>query len=154
MLKKIFVIVIAIVILLPIIFTVVITLTNDSIARDIKNRLKAYQLPEDTEFVEAFSNAAKITGSGNGMQYVGALVVKSDLTENELNEYYSEGFDYLSVEVQGSNVVDFEGLCHYLKTDCDYQSGNYYLIISFDDNRREKYSDFFVDLLDLDLRGH
>ena len=46
-------------------------------------------LPEKTELIESISRAGKLTGNGNGMQYFGAILIRSDLSLEELDAYYS-----------------------------------------------------------------
>ena len=41
-------------------------------------------LPEKTELIESISRAGKLTGNGNGMQYFGAILIRSDLSLEEL----------------------------------------------------------------------
>ncbi len=62
---------------------------NDAFASKIQKELAEIPLPENTEFVESISKAGKLTGNGNGMQFFGAILIKSDLSLEELNDYYS-----------------------------------------------------------------
>ena len=39
--------------------------------------------------IESISRAGKLTGNGNGMQYFGAILIRSDLSLEELDAYYS-----------------------------------------------------------------
>jgi len=122
------------VIVLPIALYSGIVITNNCIADRIEKRLTAYELPEGTELVDSVSTAGKFNGNGNGMQYMGTIVVSSDLREDELKDYYSSEFDYIEVTKESND--------------------NCYSIICMDDDRREIFGDFIVFLLDFDIRGH
>lgn len=77
-----------ILLLLPIITYISIMLFNNGIAYNTLKELKSIELPPNTKIECSESKAGKLVGSGNGMQYFGSILVDSDLTENELKEYY------------------------------------------------------------------
>ena len=77
-----------------------IVAANNSIANRVEKELKSYPLPEDTLFLDSVSLAGKLVGNGNGMQYMGSILVISDLTEEELYEYYSQSFGNVEVRKQ------------------------------------------------------
>ncbi len=152
--KKIIVISLIVIIVLPVLSYVGIVITNNCIADQTEKDLVSYQLPANTELVDSISIAGKLTGNGNGMQYVGAILVDSNLSEEELEEYYSSEFDYIEVRKQENAVLDFTHL------DCSFDNfpetseGTYYSVICWDSNRREIFGDFICGLLDIDIRGH
>lgn len=152
-LKRIFLILVIVVFALPIISYIGIVVTNNSIANKIENDLVSYELPTNTKFVDSVAAAAKLTGSGNGMQYIGAILVDSDLSKEELKEHYSSEFDYIEVNEQETVNLDF---IQNVSFDADIESGDktYYSIICWDDERREMFGDFISELLDFDIRGH
>lgn len=83
--------VLAIVVLIAVIFLSVLIYTpvvNDNTARKTANELLDIPLPDDTEFIETVYKAGKLVGNGNGMQYFGAILIKSELSLEELKEYY------------------------------------------------------------------
>ena len=91
-------------ILLPILLYTGIVIANNCIADSIEKDLRAIELPENTRLVESVSIAGKMFGNGNGMQYIGVILVESDMSPEELEEYYmthgkSVG-EYLSVRKQ------------------------------------------------------
>lgn len=88
--KKAVIITSIILLLIPIIFTVVITVVNDSTAAGVERELVSLPLPEKTVFVESLSKAGKLVGNSNGMQYYGAMLISSELSLHELQEYYGE----------------------------------------------------------------
>ncbi len=87
---------------------VTITLVNDAAARRIENELVALPLPAGTERVGSASRAAKLTGNGNGMQYLGAIFVRSELSIADLQAYYDDASDStgLSVTVSDAGALD------------------------------------------------
>ena len=81
--KRIFSILVILLIALPIVSYFGIVVTNNSIANNIEKSLVEYKLPTNTELVDSISIAGKLTGNGNGMQYMGAILVESELNEEE-----------------------------------------------------------------------
>ena len=82
-----------------------IPLINDHTAYKVEKTLCEIPLPEETELIESLSQA----GNGNGMQYFGAILIRSELSLEELDAYYS---DYRSKKkVDGSwNISEAEML--------------------------------------------
>lgn len=70
----------------PVTFTVV----NDAAARSVESELHALPLPDGTVLIASMSRAGKLSGNGNGMQYLGALLVRSDLSAETLQSFYDE----------------------------------------------------------------
>lgn len=90
-------------------FIVSIPLINDLYARQIREELCRVPLPEKTELVDSLSKNGKLTGNGNGIQYFGAVLLKSELSLEELREYYSgyreNEWSYI-VEEQGRQSIE------------------------------------------------
>ena len=151
--KRIFTILLIAIFILPVISYIGIVITNNYIADKIEKDLVSYQLPSNTKMVDSVSVAAKLTGSGNGMQYMGAILVESDLSAEELKEYYSIEFDFIEVNIQETPNLDF---IQNVSFNADIESGDktYYSIICWDDNRREMLGNLISELLDFDIRGH
>ena len=141
-------------ILLPILLYTGVVITNNCIANSVEKDLRAIELPENTRLVESVSIAGKMFGNGNGMQYIGVILVESKLSLEELEEHYeSRGAfigDYIAVWKQESpNWLDVYTFKHF---DTD---GNYYAVdCMITDTRCYTDSDFIWELLDLDMRGH
>ncbi len=92
---------------LLVIVALIIPVANNAVALGVEKELKALPLPEDTRLVESSSVAGRLTGKGSGMQYFGALLVESDLTAQELQEYY-DGFSTVYL-LSGYSVVPYTG---------------------------------------------
>lgn len=151
--RKIFIILLIVIIALTTIFYLAIVITNNSIANKIEKDLVSYELPTNTKLIDSLSAAGKLTGSGNGMQYMGAILVESDLSKEELKEYYSSQFDYIEVNQQETvNLSVIQNVS--FNADIDSGEKTYYSIICWDDQRREMFGDFVSKLLDFDIRGH
>ena len=106
--KKIRRLIIIALILLPVAAYAMIAAANNRIADDLEQALLAYPLPQDTEIMDSVSVAAKVSGNGNGMQYFGAILVKSELSEEELQAYYDnccEKADYAEVVPQETEYL-------------------------------------------------
>ena len=113
-----------------------IPLINNHTAYKVEKALCEIPLPEETELIESLSQAGKLTGNGNGMQYFGAILIRSELSLEELDAYYSDyrrnEWEYL-VEIQKGQsieVIDHGGLqfsfeifrkvIYFVITDCIY----------------------------------
>lgn len=149
--KKTIVIILIAVILLPVIFYVGIVNANNHIAEKIEKDLLKYELPNSTEIIDSVSLTGKLNGNGNGMQYVGVLLVESELSEEAIKEHYSAQLDYVEVVRQEDSKLDFIEHGDYSYDGFPGVEGkSYYSVVCYDSNR----SDAFGFLLDLDLRGH
>lgn len=78
-----------VVFVLAVLFIVSIPIVNNHTASRTASRLAGLPLPEDTELIETVSAAGKLVGNGNGMQFFGAMLIKSELTIVELNSFYA-----------------------------------------------------------------
>ncbi len=154
MIKK-SIVVVALIILFPILIYTAIVITNNCIADGIEKELKGIALPDSTELVDSMSIAAKITGNGNGMQYYGMILVTSDLSKDELKEYYNRHSEHIDVfKQETATVFDDSYLINYTFENFD-PSKNNYMIYCFDANTSDWMDNgFFEELLDLDIRGH
>ena len=125
-----------------------IPIANNYIAYKIEKVLCETPLPEETELIDSLSKAGKLIGNGNGMQYFGAILIKSDLSLEELDDYYSDykcnEWDYL-VEVQeGQSVHVIEhGTLYFPK---EINGSGYYIVYSWGNGNHL--------LEELDIRGH
>lgn len=141
-------------ILIPIIFYSTIAIINNCIANNIELQLVALELPEKTELTDSVSIAEKIFGNGNGMQYFGAVLITSELSEEELKEYYSQFEEEIFVEKKEDNFVISEKYDHTFSN--FYPEKNNYMIwrIDYNSDRVEKTGIFLNELLDWDFRAH
>ncbi len=124
-----------------------ISLINNFQAYKVKKQLLDIPLPENTETVEIMSKAGKLAGNGNCMQYLGAMLIRSDLCFEDLKTYYekyADGWNGPFVAQPNGQAFDITNRPIRFSTAIDSQ--NYYVVHLWDYNES--------DLLDLDLRGH
>ena len=147
--KKTLIIAVLLPIILITLFALSVPIVNNITAATVLSDIKNIPLPENTEYVEGISAAGKFTGNGNGMQYFGAILIKTDLSLDELNSYYSdyrENEFRLLVEKQESGeiaVIEHGSLAFESELS---QDEDYYIVYSWGDG---------IDLFAaLDLRGH
>ncbi len=137
---------------LPVAGYVGIVITNNCVANRIETKLVKYQLPANTTLVDSLSVAGKMVGCGNGMQYMGCLLVESDLTGEELQAHYSTEFDDIEVHLQETAYLEFIESANYSKcsfeTFSPQQGKTYYAIACFNTSGN------LPDILDFDIRGH
>ena len=125
-----------------------ISFINNNIAYKVEKKLCETPLPEKTELIESISRAGKLTGNGNGMQYFGAILIQSELSLKERDDYYSDHrsneWEYL-VEIQEGqsiDVIDHETL-NFGK---EINDAGYYIVYSWESENSL--------LKELDIRGH
>lgn len=149
MLKKIMTFTICIIVAISISFyIIIIPLFNDHYAKQVERKLRTTPLPRETEIIDSVSQAGKLVGNGNGMQYFGAILLKSKLSLNDLEDYYSayqkNEWSYI-VEPQKTQiikVVEHSRISFSEKVDGD----GYYIVYSWGNG---------PDILEeLDIRGH
>lgn len=108
----------------------------------------ALPLPNDTQFIESVYKAGKLAGNGNGMQYFGAILIQSELSLEELKEYYWNFAEHdweCVVEKQTDanvSVIEHTNLTFKTKIEGD----NYYIVYSWGDNNTIFH--------EFDIRGH
>lgn len=140
----------ALLILVVIGYAVVIPAVNDSTAHGVEKSLLELPLPEKTELVESCSAAGKLEGNGNGMQYFGAILIKTELSTEELEAHYSSYRDKeweCVVQKQEGAAIDWLHMPMSFKALKNAESTDgYYIVYSWGS------SDF--SLRDLDLRGY
>lgn len=125
-----------------------IPLINNHTAYKVEKELCETPLPEKTELIESISRAGKLTGNGNGMQYFGAILIQSELSLKELDDYYSDyrsnEWEYLVKIQEGQSI---EGIDHgTLQFAEEIKDRGYYIVYSWGSEN---------SLLDeLDIRGH
>ena len=91
--KKMLVAMLTVAVLMVCGFIIAIPIVNDNVAEKTAKELVKIPMPEGTEYIESKSRAGKLVGNGNGMQYFGAILIQSELSLEELQEYYSNYAD-------------------------------------------------------------
>lgn len=130
-------------------FLASVPILNDIFAGQVADRLAAMPLPERTRVAEKKSIAAKLWGNGNGMDYFGALLIESELTEDQLEAFYAEsGIDcHVARQISQSIEVTDHG-SHSFKTKID--SDDFYIVYALG-SRDSVLKEIYAEL---DLRGH
>ncbi|WP_148930881.1 hypothetical protein [Paenibacillus methanolicus] len=108
-------------------------------------------LPDKNERVDAVSAARKLVGNGNGMQFFGTMLIRSELTLEQLHDYYTasrkKDRSYI-VERQAGNEIDFidHGDLIFKELPTDEARSDYYIVYTWGSSN--------YPLSDLNLRGH
>ena len=130
--------------LICIIFIISIPIINNYSASKVKKELCNIPLPSNTEIIESISKAGKLVGNGNGMQYFGAILIKSNLSLQELKNYYSQYKKSVDIQAeQEINKIEHGVLKFSNRIDL---SENYYIVYSWG-NGISPFNEF-------DIRGH
>lgn len=142
---------IAFVALLMMVFVVMpfsIAIINDFLASDTLKEIKSAGLPENTKLLSEYAVAGKVSGNGNGMQYFGAVLIKSDLDVSKIQEYYEKSDCEISVQVkaQESDKITVLNSEHYFDGVDGQSFENCYIVYGYGSGGNS--------ILDLDLRGH
>ena len=137
-----------IVVLFIMIVPIITRTINNDIAYQTAQDVKAIALPDKTEYVEMFSAAGKLVGNGNGMQYLGGILIKSELPIDSIRAYYSQyasnEWEYLVDKQEGNYIRFVEHGEVSLHTNVD--GDNFYIVYSWGQ------SNSF--LTEFDARGH
>ena len=123
-----------------------IPLINNLTAKKVEKQLLAVSLPEHTTMIESVSATGKLVGSGNGMQYFGAMLIKSELTLDELSAYYAQNMANVVVKEQQTQKIE----C------VEHQALSFDTTLTGEDHHYIVYlfGDSISPLFDLDIRGH
>lgn len=141
-------IVLTIIFVAVLLFLILCPIVNNISAKRIVADIESVPLPPETQIAERFSQAGKLEGNGNGMQFFGAILIESELSLEDLDKHYSlyrkTPWDYI-VEVQETQNVDVieHGTYPFLT---DMSNGEFYIVYSWG-NGVSPFQDF-------DLRGH
>ena len=125
-------------------FAVVIPIINNAIALGVENELKDLPLPPDTELVESISKAGRWVSRGGGMQYFGAVLIKTELPTEDLLKYY-DAYHCFVLPQSSADITAAEGKLTYRHE--DYGDG-YYTVY-----RWGSAPNWLAELLDTDMRG-
>lgn len=131
-----------------IVFAIAIPVSNNIAAYNIAKELSDIKLPDKTEYVESVSVAGKVIGNGNGMQYLGAILIKSELELEELQTYYSQfaenDWECIVKEQKGNKVQIVDHRNPKFQTEI---VGDDYFVVYSTDGSDSIWADF-------DIRGH
>ena len=134
------------IIILFIAFIVAVPPINDLLAKNVEKGLLEIALPENTQMVESVSKAGKLVGNGNGMQYFGAMLIKSEQTLEELAAYYADVNAEIVVKEQTDQAIECLEHAQLSFTAQITEEENYYIVYLFGEG--------VAPFSQLDLRGH
>lgn len=137
---------VGIVIFLFIGFIVSVPLVNDFTAKNVEKNLIEIALPDQTEMVESISKAGKLVGNGNGMQYFGAILIRSEKTLDELSDYYSQKLAGVVVKEQKSQIIECVEHAQLSFTTSITDTEKYYIVYLFGSG--------IAPFSELDIRGY
>ena len=128
-----------------------IPVINNAIALGVEKELKAHPLPADTQLIESTSLAGKLMGNGNGMQYFGGILVKTERTTEELLSHYGGDSSQLfrSVWVIPYDNMGDDNVARHLPFSTKEGGDGYYIVYRCSSDKRP-----LQGWLDLDMRGH
>lgn len=146
--KKIFGIIVLTAVTIILSVLMITPIINNNMAEKTADELVDLPLPNNTEFIESIYKAGKLVGNGNGMQYFGAILIKSELSLDELKEYYLEFADNeWKCIVENQTDTEVEIIEHTnLTFKADIEGNDYYIVYSWGDNNTIFH--------ELDIRGH
>lgn len=134
------------IILLIVVFAGSVPFVNDFCAKNVENSLVEIALPENTRMVESVSKAGKLVGNGNGMQYFGAMLIKSEQTLEELSAYYADVNTEIVVKEQTTQAIECLEHAQLSFTTEITDAENYYIVYLFGEG--------IAPFSQLDIRGH
>lgn len=128
----------------------VVPAANNFIAYRIKKDLERCPLPEGAELCASVSAAGKLDGNGNGMQYLGAILIRSHSNLQDIRSHYTKfrtgPWDHLVREQRGNRVdiIEHQDISFDILM---YENDTYYIVYTWG----TAVSDFLVFA---DIRGH
>ncbi len=148
-LKIFFIVIIAIIIFIVLVIGIVMLFmkVNDYCAYSLIYELKGVPLPEKTVMIDSTYAAGKLIGSGNGMQYLGAMLIESKLSYDELKNYYNKyGKNKLYIFKKDDVEYTFNRNGDNLTFEKYDNNSNYYIVYKWGEGIA--FFEFF------DIRGH
>lgn len=115
-------------------------------------------LPEKTVIVEKEASCGKLNGNGNGMDYLSATLIKSELSMDKLKQHFLS-IPYRPARIINKYDVEIEVLpAMYMLESLYYERGEIY----FEELRSKKdYSGYYIVIIydggyssGFDIRGH
>jgi hypothetical protein len=82
------------------------------------------------------------------MQYMGCLLVESELSQEKLEAHYRAAFDFIEVHEQAGAQLDFIRPSYSFAGFSPEVGKTYYAVACFDTSGK------LPDILDFDIRGH
>lgn len=133
-----------ILILLFMLLTIGVTIVNDINASNHQKDFCKVELPQDTSIVDNEYSIGHFDGNGNGTRYYLSMVIQSNLSLDELKEYYKNFNKYIEIQHFNDDTktnfqFSYDKLTEYPE--------DYYLILSIKEPNN-------LLLYELDLRGH
>ena len=121
------------IIFIIVVFIIAIPIKNDLIAKKVADDLEMIPLPNNTCVIEKKSLTGKLCGNGNGMQYFGAILIKSDLSLTDIQDYYysfGKGEKRYYVEQQSDGIIKvIENQEAYFES--DIEGDDYYIVYTW-----------------------
>ena len=136
---------------------VVIYFVNNHIAKGMERQLLECPIPPNSEMLDSTSIAGKMQGNGNGMQWFGIILIKSEMNEDELSKWYNsrvntEGADEEIYVIKQEAPEIFEYGNYRFK---NYSGEDHCYQIQFFKNIPVGFeSSIWEEFLNNDLRGH
>ena len=83
--------ILAVLLVLVTLCSLTIYICNNVLAKKQEERLLACELPRNARLIDSASFAGKLSGNGNGMQWIGAILIESDsgLNEASLDQWFT-----------------------------------------------------------------
>lgn len=136
--------------LLMVFWAVVLPILNNGIALGVEKDLKALPMPEKTTRVDSISAAGRFSSTDNEMQYFGAILIESSLSETELEVYFGALYD-CTVEKQSEAAISPKKMLVPVTMDLAFdeepKADGYYIVYAWG-----QAPEWAKDLLDTDMR--
>ena len=143
--------IIVILILIPILIItpfIAFPIANDIKAKILTNEMQKSTPPEKTKIIEVVSGCGNTSGTGNHTEILICLLIKSDLSQEKITEFYKNNYPYVDVvkvEKEQTCILSMQIVGLEFKKLKDIKDYNGYYVV-----------ERVVDAISsgLDLRGH
>jgi len=131
MLKRPFIIVICSIVAVLILPWFICPVINNIKLACFTRQLTGYELPSKTQMIESRSICGKLNGNGNGMDFFATILIKSDLSLNELQKYYSFANVVLQKDVNLKSEYLEHGEIRYTKLQHVTADNKYFVVLIY-----------------------
>ena len=132
---------------------------NNITLSSFTRQIYKYPLPNGTELIEKKAVCGKLNGNGNGMDFFACILIKSDMSIDQLKQYYG-GKKFKTAKSKRGHLIDVEIVLvngYKFKTDYVEHKDIYFNKLKNISDNSGYYAVMIYDggySADFDIRGH
>lgn len=130
---------------------------NDLVLTKFSSQLFEIDLPDDIHLIEKYKVRGKLNGNGNGMDFFACILVKTECSQKEINDYIN---NYKFNPAKNHEIVEIEVIkLHSNRLETKYVENKEIVFKTIKDN--DDFNDYYVLSIydggysaDFDILGH